>query len=233
MRKDEEKITKVAVIPARAGSTRLKDKNIYPLAGKPLICYTVESVIDSECFDTVIVSTDGEKIIDIASRYDVQIHKRPSEYATTKITVLEAMLALMEEIPKHDVFAYFLPTCPFRDSEDIRQGMNLLTQNSDSVVSITEYSEPIQLAMIERENNVFPIFDNLTAGITNSKYIQKYYRPNGAFYISWWKKLAINKNFFIGNVKGYKMSKIKSIDINDIDDMNIAESVLDSIIHKA
>jgi CMP-N-acetylneuraminic acid synthetase len=222
--------TKLAVIPARGGSTRLIDKNIYPLGGKPLICYTIESVIAADCFDTVMVSTDSEKIVAIASNYNIQIHKREAKYATHSVTVLEAMLALMQEIPKHDIFSYFLPTCPFRNPEDIIQGMALLTEDTDSVVSITGYSDPIQLAMIEKDSFVFPVFDNLKAGFTNSKFFNKFYRPNGAFYISWWNKLKQNRNFFVSSVKGYKMPKLRSIDINTIDDIRVAEGILNMIL---
>ena len=58
-------MSRIAVIPARGGSTRLKDKNIYPIKGKPLISYTIETVIDSGQFDTIIVSTDSNKIKEV------------------------------------------------------------------------------------------------------------------------------------------------------------------------
>ena len=54
----------LAVIPARGGSTRLKDKNVHPLGGKPLIRWTVEAVVKSRSFDTIIVSTDSDEIFD-------------------------------------------------------------------------------------------------------------------------------------------------------------------------
>jgi N-acylneuraminate cytidylyltransferase/CMP-N,N'-diacetyllegionaminic acid synthase len=229
MRREEEKITKVAIIPARGGSARLENKNIYPLGGKPLICHTVESVMGSGCFDSVIVSTDSNDIADAVSEYDVEIHKRNPRYATDRATVLEALLAMMEEVPKHHIFAYFLPTCPFRNSEDIKRGLNLLTDDVDSVVSIVEYSDPIQLAMIKAEGRVLPVFDNLTSGTTNSRYFRKYYRPNGAFYMAWWDKLLKNRNFFVGTVKGYEMPKDRSLDINDIIDIMHAEALLKKV----
>jgi len=229
MRKNKEKFSKVAVIPARGGSTRLKDKNIYPINGKPLICYTIESVIESKCFDTIIVSTDSNEIINIASDYGLEVYQREAKFATAKITVLEALLDMMTKIKPHDIFAYFLPTCPFRNADDIKAGLSLLNQDVDSVISISDFSEPIQLALIQNDNNdIYPVFDNLTAGLTNSKYIQKYYRPNGAFYISWWNNIIKNKNFFIGNIKGYKIPKMRSIDINDINDIMIAEGIIKS-----
>lgn len=222
-------MTKLAVIPARGGSIRLKGKNIYPLNGKPLICYTIEAVVESRCFDTIIVSTDNDKIAGVASEFkEITIYRREQKYATARITVLEALLAMMDHISKHDIFAYFLPTCPFRNSDDIKGGIELLTNDVDSVVGIVEYSEPIQLALIKKGNDVVPVFDNLTAGLTNSRYIQKYYRPNGTFYMSWWDSLVRTKNFFVGNVKGYEMTREKSHNIDDVFDIFVAERIIEN-----
>ena len=91
---------------------------------------------------------------------------------------------------------------------------------------MTEYADPIQLACIVKDNSVVPIFDNLTSGLTNSKFIQKYHKPSGAFYMSWWDNLLLNKNFFKGNVKGVIIPKERSVDINDIDDIKLAESII-------
>jgi len=219
----------MAVIPARGGSTRLKDKNIYPLAGKPLISHTIEVVLESQCFDTVVVSTDSERIADTARAYPgVQIYMREAKYATEKATVLTALMAMMTEVEKHDVFAYFLPTCPLKTAADIRGGMELFDESDvDSVISVVEYDVPIQLAMLKKGDTMVPVFDNLTSGLTNSKFIQKYYRPSGAYYSARWDYLLENGNFFVGNVKGYEMSKENSIDIDDLTDMKIAEFFLE------
>ena len=65
-------MTKVAVIPARGGSTRLKDKNIRLLGGKPLIQWMVEAVLNSEEFDDVYISTDSDKIFDAVKHLPVK-----------------------------------------------------------------------------------------------------------------------------------------------------------------
>ncbi len=219
--------SKIAVIPARGGSTRLKDKNIYPLAGKPLIAYTVEAVLNSGCFDTVILSTDSLAIAQTAQRYgQVQIYDRPAQFSGERITVVEALLSTMNDLPKHDVFAYFLPTCPFRSAEDIRGGMALMSDEVDSVISIAKYSEPPQLMLLKKGNDIMPVFDNLRAGITNSKYLSPYYKPNGGFYIGWWDRILENRNFFTGNIKGYEIPKERSVDIDDLLDIRFAEEVL-------
>ena len=60
----------LAVIPARGGSTRLKDKNIAMLAGKPLINWITEAVIESKCYDKIIISTDNEHIYSSVQHLD-------------------------------------------------------------------------------------------------------------------------------------------------------------------
>lgn len=217
----------VAVIPARGGSTRLKDKNIFNLGGKPLIRWMTEAVIQSDCFDEVIISTDSDKIFDAVSDLNVKRHFRPDNHATVRATALNAMINLMESRDSADIFSYFLPTCPFVSHEDIRSGFEMLkNDNTDFVISMTEIPETIQLACLMKDGWVMPVFDNLECGLTNSKFIKKYYKPSGAFYMGRWNHILENKNFFKGNVKGVLIPPERSVDINNIQDIKFAESLL-------
>ena len=221
-------IKRLAVIPARGGSTRLKDKNIYPLSGLPLIRWMTKSVVESNCFDKIYISTDSDKIFEVVSDLPVCRHMRPESHATVRATVLNAMVDLMEnEEEKFDTFSYFLPTCPFVSSEDILKGVSMLTEDIDSVVSMTEIPETIQLACNMKNGWVLPVFDNLEAGLTNSKFIKKYHKPSGAFYMGWWDKIIVNRNFFKGDVKGVIIPKERSVDINSLEDILYAESILE------
>jgi len=216
----------LAVIPARGGSTRLKDKNIYPLGGKPLIRWTTEAVVNSGVFDKVLISTDSDAIFDAVKDLPVERHVRPENHATVTATALNAMLNLMEsQEEEYDTFAYFLPTCPFVSSEDIKKGF-LNLSGVDFSVSMTEIPETIQLACVMKNGWVLPVFDNLEAGLTNSKFIKKYYKPSGAFYMGRWNKILENRNFFKGNVKGVLIPPERSVDINNIQDIQFAESIL-------
>lgn len=223
---------KLAVIPARGGSTRLKDKNIYPLGGKPLIRWITEAVVESDSFDAVVISTDSDEIFDAVSDLPVERHERPEAHATTKATVLDAMIQLMGTCPHElmggdDIFSYFLPTCPFVSAIDIKKGIKKLSgKRVDSVISMTELQDTLQLACLMSDDKVLPVFDNLECGLTNSKFIKKYYKPSGAFYMSKWDHLLENRNFFKGNVKGVLIPKERSIDINDEYDILFAESIL-------
>jgi CMP-N-acetylneuraminic acid synthetase len=222
---------RVAIIPARGGSTRLVGKNVYPLAGKPLISWTIEAVLESRAFDRIYVSTDGADIAAVARRYpEVTLYDRPAEFATARVTVLEAIVNMMQDIPRHDVLAYFLPTCPFRNADDIRRGIAHFDDPAiDSVVSVCEYDHPVQLALRKLDDYVVPAFDNLTIGATNSKFMSKYYRPNGGFYMSRWDNLAEKRNFFVGRVKCVELPLDRSVDIDVLRDIKIAEAVWEDL----
>ena len=128
---------------------------------------------------------------------------------------------------EYDTFAYFLPTCPFVSSEDIRRGFtNIDNDDVDFCVSMTQIPETIQLACVIKDDWVMPIFDNLEAGLTNSKFIKKYYKPSGAFYMGKWDKIIEYRNFFKGNVKGVMIPPERSVDINNLQDIKYAESFL-------
>lgn len=217
----------LAVIPARDGSTRLKNKNIYPLGGKPLIRWSTESVLKSNCFDKVVISTDSDEIFYAVSDLPVIRHNRPSILATEKATVLDAMLDLMKGFPQHNTFSYFLPTCPFLIPDDIQKGLSLFEDECvSSVISMTPL-ETVQLSCLIKNDWVLPIFDNLEKGLTNSKFIKTYYKPSGAFYMSRWNDLEVHKTFFTTGTKGVLIPKERSVDINDLVDITLAQALLD------
>lgn len=116
----------VALIPARSGSKRVADKNIRPLAGHPLIAYTIAAALDSHIFSDVIVSTDSAAYADIARHYGAEIpFLRPSELAgdlSPDIEWLEYTLRKLEQDGRaFDCFSLLRPTSPFRRAETIQR----------------------------------------------------------------------------------------------------------------
>jgi CMP-N,N'-diacetyllegionaminic acid synthase len=214
----------LAVIPARGGSTRLKNKNIYPLGGKPLIQWTVDAAVASGMFDEIIVSSDSKAILDTVSEDLVTHHHRSPGLATKEVPVLELIISLAKKYKdKFDTITYLLPTCPFRTAEHIKQAFELHT---DSVISVVEYQEPIQLAGTVDKEDFTPYFDNLAAGKTNSLFMDKYYRPNGGLYLTNIDTLLEEKSFFKGTIGTVLMSREDSHDINNLFDMKVAEMIL-------
>ena len=106
----------------------------------------------------VLISTDSDEIFNAVSDLPVERHVRPEAHATTRATVLDAMIDLMQGQSGYDAFAYFLPTCPFVSVDDIKKGFEILADGQcDSVVSMTEIPETIQLAcLMSQDNSVCP-----------------------------------------------------------------------------
>ena len=63
----------IAIIPARAGSKRIKNKNLKEFYGKPIIAWSIEEAIKSKCFDEVVVSTDSPSIAEVAIKYGAKV----------------------------------------------------------------------------------------------------------------------------------------------------------------
>jgi CMP-N,N'-diacetyllegionaminic acid synthase len=122
----------VALVPARAGSQRVPGKNVAPLAGHPLIAYTVAAARESGLFDAVIVSTDSEAIADVARRYGAEVPRlRPVEMAGATSPDIEWVRHALEGAD-WEVFSLLRPTSPFRTAATIRRAWDRFTAVPDA-----------------------------------------------------------------------------------------------------
>ena len=125
----------VAIIPARGGSKGLPKKNILPLAGRPLINYTIEAAKDAKLVSKVIVSTDDEKIREIALGSGAEVpFLRPPEYSTDQSKVEEALKHAVvwlkeNEAYKPDIVVYLQVTDLFRQRGMIDKCVQVLMDN--------------------------------------------------------------------------------------------------------
>jgi CMP-N,N'-diacetyllegionaminic acid synthase len=126
----------VALVPARAGSTRVPRKNLAPLGGHPLIAYSIAAAQDSGVFDAVVVSTDSEEIVEVARAYGAEVPGlRPAEMSTAVSQDIEWVLHVMQDRDE-DVFAIVRPTSPFRTGATIRRAFDRLVELGDAADSI-------------------------------------------------------------------------------------------------
>ncbi len=137
----------VALIPARSGSVRVPGKNIRPLAGHPLIAYTIATAKESGVFDAVVVSTDSEDYARVARHYgaEVPFMRDPAIAASTSPDiewVLHALDALEAAGRSYDAFSILRPTSPFRKPETIQRAWKLFTEaeGADSLRAV----EPVE-----------------------------------------------------------------------------------------
>ncbi len=226
----------LAVIPGRGGSKRLPGKNLKLLGGKPLMCHTIDAAVASGIFDEIMVNSDSDEILALAEQYGAETNviarKRATSLAQDTTKVIDVIIELSGEpeiAERFDVIALLLPTCPFRRVEDLLAGRDLLTDEFDSVVSLTAFDFPYSMsARLEEDGALAPVFDPspLITGNTRSQDHGAVYHPNGAFYMSWRDRLVESGNYFRGRVRGHVMPRVNSADIDDETDFQYAEFLL-------
>ncbi|MEX5216601.1 MAG: acylneuraminate cytidylyltransferase family protein [Nitrospira sp.] len=134
----------LAVIPARGGSRSIPFKNIKPLAGKPLLAYTIDAAKRSRHLDRCVVSTDHDEIAKVAAAHGAEVIRRPPEYATdeapTELALLHAVGELRQAGYRPDYVVTLEPTSPLRTAElidrCIESAMNRI--EADCVMTVTE-----------------------------------------------------------------------------------------------
>lgn len=106
----------VALVPARAGSTRIPGKNVRRLGAHPLLAYSVAAAVASGVFTRVVVSTDSEEIADVARHYGAEVpFLRPPEFAGAQSPDIEWVSHMLASLGSaDDGFAILRPTSPFR-----------------------------------------------------------------------------------------------------------------------
>src|SRR3954451_13627983 len=133
----------VALVPARAGSTRVPGKNVRVLAGHPLIAYTIAAARESGVFTTVLVSTDSEEIAAIARRYGAEVPGlRPAEMAGARSPDIEWGRHVMAGRDE-ELFSILRPTSPFRTAATIRRAWDTLhaVPDADSIRAVRPVKE--------------------------------------------------------------------------------------------
>lgn len=122
-------IRAVALIPARSGSKRIRNKNLLTIGRHPIIAYSIASAIESQLFERIIVSTDSENYATVALHYGAEVpFMRPSHFSQDESRDIEwvshALQKLRESGQDFDVFSILRPTSPLRTASTIRRAFS-------------------------------------------------------------------------------------------------------------
>lgn len=225
---DDKKV--LALIPARGGSKGIKDKNIYPLGGKPLIAHSVLAAKKSKYIDRILVSTDSPRIAEVAREYGADVpFLRPSEYAQdhskTIDAVLHAIRRLKENGDDYDILTLLQPTQPLRTAEDIDGALEIFIKSGEKpVVSISEVKDhPLLIRSVATDNSLVHLLPQ--SSTVRRQDFPVYYRVNGCIYINRIKDVTESTSFN-DNPCPYIMEKEHSVDIDEPADLAVAEYYL-------
>lgn len=221
----------LGLIPARGGSKGVPGKNIRPLAGRPLIEYTIEVARQCPYLDDLILSTDSEEIAAVGRAAGVDVpFLRPAELAsdTAKaIGVMQHAVRFMEEKTGagYDLLVYLEPPNPLRIVDDINTCIELFQQEQpDSVVSVQEANQfhPILMKKIE-DGRLRPIWKEEPEGVPRQLYSPTAYMRNGAVYV--FRTDHIRSGVMYGeDILPYVMPVERSVCIDDMMDWYVAEA---------
>lgn len=219
-----------AIIPARGGSKGLPRKNIYPLAGKPLIAYTIQAALKSVYIERCFVSTEDEEICEISRQYGAEIINRPMELAqdfSSSVDVIKHSLNIIEQLGEPpDIIALLQPTSPLRNELHLSNCIEeFLSSNASSSFSVTEVEHHPYKMLYIKDNRLIPLFDRESLNAPRQN-LKKIYRQNGAIYLMKSKEFLKNESIYIEPVIPYIMSDIDSIDIDNYTDIIMAEALL-------
>lgn len=219
---------KLCVIPARGGSKRIPRKNIKELCGKPMISWSIEAAIKSECFDRVIVSTDDEEIASVAKQYGAEIpFMRPAELADDYTDTIAVIAHAIEWQNSHeeaaDTVCCLYATAPFVQATDLQKGFDVLeSSGAEYAFSVTSYAFPIQRAIRITQNQRVEMFQPEHFN-TRSQDLQEAWHDAGQFY---WGRAAAwlaNKPIFSSDAVPVLLPRHRVQDIDTPEDWGRAE----------
>ena len=220
----------LVIIPARGGSKGIPHKNIKPLAGKPLIHYTIDVAREIIHDEDICVSTDDSEIIKCVEDYGLKVpFVRPPELASDTAGTYEVLLHALnfyEQLGKHyDIVLLLQNTSPFRTASQVREALSLYRDDLDMVVSVKECSANPYYCVFEENQEGFLHICKGEGNITRRQDAPKVYEYNGAIYVinpASLKAMPLNK--FTRRMK-YVMDEQTSIDLDTMQDWYMAELV--------
>ncbi len=218
-------MTFYAIILARGGSQSIPKKNILPINNIPLIEYTIRQCLEAD-IKSVYTSSDDDEILEIAKNAGSKIIKRPDKYARNISSSEEAWIHAIENIKeinntKDWIFAPQV-TSPIRHVSDINNALNLASSNSyDSILSVVEFDDFFIWA--NKSGFLTPINHNYQSRQRRQEIKDKTYLENGSFYLFKPEGIIKNENRLHGKIGFSIMQKYKMFQIDEIEDIEIAE----------
>lgn len=218
---------KIAVITARGGSKRIPQKNIRNFCGRPILSYSIDAALESKMFDEVMVSTDSEKIAEIARQYGANVpflrsEENSNDFATTAQVLLEVLASYERMNRNFETVCCLYPTAPFVTAAKIQEAFALMEHtNANAVVPVVRFSFPPQRAFVIENDGLkyqYPQYEK-----ARSQDLKPIYHDCGQFYLCKTKALQTYGSLIVPQTQGLIVPEEEVQDIDTLSDWNIAE----------
>lgn len=221
----------LVVVPARGGSKGIPGKNIYPLCGKPLLCYTLEALSQCKTPLTIAVSTDSARIRDVASMFpNVEIIDRPAELsgdtASTEAALLHALDYMEGQGVRFDRVITAQPTSPFRTDRTVDAFIQAFEAHSDRYDAQLTLSENRCDFWVKLPNGEFRRLYPDAPRRRQER--EPLYAEDSCIYIT--KADALRKTHSVlgSQCAGFLIDSLEAIDINTPEDLLYAEAIFEN-----
>jgi CMP-N,N'-diacetyllegionaminic acid synthase len=214
-----ETLDVLGLIPARGGSKGIPRKNLAPVAGKPLLAWTIDAARAATELTRVVVSTDDDEI---ASAAGVEVLRRPAELAADETPMLDVVRHAVAELSP-DVVVLLQPTSPLRRAEHIDAAVRLLLESgADAVVSVVvvphRYSPEALMDVVDGR-----VVARGSARTRQEKGLV--YARNGPAVLAV-RSDRIGDDLYGGDCRPYLMEERDSLDVDDPFDLELADLLL-------
>lgn len=221
----------LGIIPARGGSKGIPRKNIIPLAGKPLLYYTCQAALGCQELDRTIINTDDPEIANVGRQFGIDTpFLRPGYLAGDEVTIHPVIMDTLEWLEKSegyhaDVVVLLQPTSPLRTSFHIDTALRMiLNSKADTLVSVQRVSHnfsPPSLMLIDDQGHLHPFEEGKMVLRRQEK--PTFYARNGPAILIVRRNVLDSGSLYGKTILPFKMSRLESIDIDDMDDLILAE----------
>lgn len=217
----------LAIIPARGGSKGVPRKNLHPLAGRPLIAWTIEAAKASKLIDRFVLSSDDDEIIAVARSLGCDVpFKRPAALAADATPGIDPVLHALGALPGFDYVVLLQPTSPLRSASDIDSAIELcVSTGAETCVSVAEPAQsPYWMSTAGADGYLKPLFPDIKA--SRRQDLPQALALNGAIYVANVPDLLKNKSFLTEKTVPFLMPDERSIDIDGPLDFRLAEALI-------
>jgi CMP-N-acetylneuraminic acid synthetase len=215
----------LALIPARGGSTGIPRKNLAPVAGRPLLAWTIDAALRSRTVTRTVVSTEDDEIAATARELGAEVLARPSELAADDTPMQPVVAHALDALDTSEVLVLLQPTSPLRGAEHVDEAVELLLETgADSVVSVVEVPHryrPGSLMALDGERLVRLADDH--AATRQEKPLV--YARNGPAVLAL-RPDRIGTDLYGGDCRPYVMAQRELLDVDEPFDLELAELLL-------
>ena len=226
----------VCIIPARGGSKGIPKKNIIPIAGKPLVAWSIEQAVRAQSIRRVYVSTDDDQIAVVAKSFGAEIIDRPDSLSKDDSTSESALLHAWDTIEKidndkYDSIVFLQATSPLREEGDLDAAIKLYADGKfDTLLSCTKLEDYF---IWQKDSDNFVSVNYDFHNRKRRQDITPHYLENGSIYIFTPEVLIKYNNRLAGKIGVYEMAFWKSYQIDNEEDIEICEYYLNTrVLHK-